>query len=133
MDVHVAIIGAGFSGIGAAIRLQQQGITDVVLLERASALGGTWRDNDYPGCACDVPSRLYSFSFAQHSGWTRRFSAQPEILAYLTRVAAEYGITPRIRLGHALQSARWDDAAQRWRIVTTGGSYAARVLLLATG
>jgi cation diffusion facilitator CzcD-associated flavoprotein CzcO len=133
MDVHVAIIGAGFSGIGAAIRLQQQGITDVVLLERANALGGTWRDNDYPGCACDVPSRLYSFSFAQHSGWTRRFSAQPEILAYLTRVAAEYGITPRIRLGHALQSARWDDAAQRWRIVTTGGSYAARVLLLATG
>jgi cation diffusion facilitator CzcD-associated flavoprotein CzcO len=133
MDVQVAIIGTGFTGIGAAIRLQQQGITDVVLLERAGALGGTWRDNDYPGCACDVPSRLYSFSFAQNAAWSRRFSAQPEIQSYLERVADQQAIRPRIRFHHALQSAQWDDAAQRWHVVTSGGRYTARVLVLATG
>ena len=132
-DVHVAIIGAGFTGIGAAIRLKQQGITDVVLLERADAPGGTWRDNTYPGCACDVPSRLYSFSFAQNPAWSRKYSGQAEIQRYLCRVADEHGITPHMRFGHALQSARWDDATQRWHIDTAGGAFAARALLLATG
>lgn len=133
LDVHVAIIGAGFTGIGAAIRLQQRGITDVVLLERAEALGGTWRDNHYPGCACDVPSRLYSFSFAQNPGWSRKYSGQAEIQRYLCGVADAHGITPRMRFGHALQSARWDDRIQRWLIVTAAGAFRARVLVMATG
>jgi cation diffusion facilitator CzcD-associated flavoprotein CzcO len=132
-DVHVAIIGAGFTGIGAAIRLHQHGITDVVLLERADTPGGTWRDNHYPGCACDVPSRLYSFSFAQNPGWSRKYSGQAEIQRYLCGVADTYGITPRMRFGHAMHSARWNDRTQRWHIDTSGGTYSARVLLLATG
>lgn len=133
MDVHVAIIGAGFSGIGAAIRLQQHGITDVVLLERAADLGGTWRDNTYPGCACDIPSRLYSFSFAQNPSWSRRFSGQAEIHAYLRNVADRYDVTPRIRFRHALRHAQWDEGTQRWHLATTGEAVTARILVLATG
>ena len=92
-DVTVAIIGSGFGGIGMAASLKRAGITDVVLLERAADLGGTWRDNSYPGAACDVPSHLYSFSFAPNPGWSRSFSPQPEIWEYLRRVAAEEGVT----------------------------------------
>ncbi len=133
MNVHVAIVGTGFAGLGAAIRLQQREITDVVLLERAEDLGGTWRDNQYPGCACDVPSRLYSFSFAQNPSWTRSYSAQPEIWAYLKQVAARHDVLPRIRFRHEVRGAQWDEAAQRWQVDTTGGVVTARVLVLATG
>src|SRR3954462_6708742 len=92
--VDIAIIGSGFAGIGAAIRLQQAGFDDYVVLERSGDVGGTWRDNSYPGCACDVPSHLYSFSFAPNPEWTRSFSPQPEIWAYLRRVAAQDGAPP---------------------------------------
>src|SRR5499426_4687044 len=85
--VRVAVIGAGFGGLGAGIRLRQAGVTDFVILERAACLGGTWRDNTYPGCACDVPSHLYSFSFAPNPDWARSFSRQPEIWRYLEDVA----------------------------------------------
>ncbi len=81
----MAVIGAGLGGIGAAIRLRQAGVTDFVILERATAVGGTWRDNTYPGCACDIPSHLYSFSFAPNPGWSHSFSRQPEIWRYLER------------------------------------------------
>ena len=91
--VRLVIVGAGFSGIGLAIRLRQQGIEDFVILERAQALGGTWRDNSYPGCACDVQSTLYSFSFAPNPDWSHVFSPQPEIWAYLQRCAERFGIT----------------------------------------
>ena len=91
--VDIAIIGSGFAGIGAAIRLQQAGFEDYVVLERADDVGGTWRDNSYPGCACDVPSHLYSFSFAPEPGVDASFSPQPEIWAYLRRVADEHGVT----------------------------------------
>ena len=84
--VHVAIIGSGFSGLGTAIRLKQEGMNDFIVLERASEVGGTWRDNTYPGCACDVPSHLYSFSFAPNPDWSRAFSPQPEIFSYLRHV-----------------------------------------------
>ena len=109
-DVTVAIIGTGFGGIGMAVSLLRAGITDVVLLERAADLGGTWRDNSYPGAACDVPSHLYSFSFAPNPDWSRSFSPQPEIWAYLRRVAAEEGVTGKIRFGEEVTSARWDAA-----------------------
>ena len=84
MHARVAIIGSGFAGLGAAIRLKRDGLDDFVMLERADDVGGTWRDNTYPGCACDVESHLYSLSFAPEPGWSHRFSRQPEIWAYLT-------------------------------------------------
>ena len=116
--VHVAIVGSGFAGIGAAIQLQKRGIHDFVLFERAADVGGTWRDNSYPGCACDVESHLYSFSFAPNPNWSRTFSPQPEIFAYLRRTAAEHGILAHMRFGHELLNARWDESAARWSIVT---------------
>src|SRR5262249_1029950 len=93
----IVIVGAGFSGLGAAIRLAEDGFDDVVILERASDVGGVWRDNTYPGCACDVESHLYSFSFAPDPSWTRMFAGGPEIWAYLQRVAGRYGVTSKIR------------------------------------
>src|ERR671933_612695 len=93
--VRIAIIGSGFAGLCAAIRLEQTGRDDFVVLERAGDVGGTWRDNSYPGCACDVPSHLYSFSFAPNPDWTRSFSPQPEIWEYLRRCADRYGISPK--------------------------------------
>ena len=133
LDVTVAIIGSGFAGIGMAASLNRAGLTDLVLLERAADLGGTWRDNSYPGAACDVPSHLYSFSFAPNPGWSRSFSPQPEIWAYLRRVAAEEGVTGKIRFGEEVTSARWDPAARLWRVETTGGALTARFLVSAAG
>src|ERR1700760_4223170 len=97
---RIAIVGSGFSGLGMAIRLKQEGIDDFVVLERAAELGGTWRENTYPGCACDVPSHLYSFSFAPNPDWSRTFSRQPEIWAYLRRTAREQGVDAHIRYRH---------------------------------
>jgi len=132
-DVTVAIVGSGFAGIGMAASLQRAGITDIVLLERAADLGGTWRDNSYPGAACDVPSHLYSFSFAPNPGWTRSFSPQPEIWDYLRRVADQAGITGKIRFGAEVNSARWDADGRLWRVETTAGMLTARFLVSATG
>lgn len=132
-DVTIAIIGSGFGGIGMAIQLKRAGITDVVLLERAADLGGTWRDNSYPGAECDVPSHLYSFSFAPNPGWTRSFSPQPEIWEYLRRVADGEGITGKIRFGEEVTAARWDPAARRWHVETTSGTLTARFLISAAG
>lgn len=131
--VRVAIIGTGFAGIGAAVRLMEDGERDLVLLERADDVGGTWRDNTYPGCACDVESHLYSFSFAPNPGWTHDFSPQPEIWAYLRGVADRFGVMPHIRLGHEVVEAAWDHAARRWRIRTTRGDLTAQVLVMAAG
>jgi cation diffusion facilitator CzcD-associated flavoprotein CzcO len=132
-EVRVAIVGAGFGGIGAAIRLEEAGVDDVVVLERREDVGGTWWDNTYPGCACDIPAHLYSFSFALNPEWSRMFAPQPEILAYLQRVARERGVLPKIRFGAELRSARWDEAEHRWTIETAQGSFAARVLVTAAG
>src|ERR687888_1048269 len=132
-DVRVAIVGSGFSGLGMAIRLRQAGIEDFVVLERAHDVGGTWRDNFYPGCACDVPSHLYSFSFAPNPDWTHSFSPQPEIWDYLRRVADEHGVTQRTRFGAEVLDAAWNDAAGRWDIETTAGDLTARVLIAGFG
>src|SRR3954454_858889 len=107
-DVEVAIVGTGFSGLGTAIRLKQEGIDDFVVFERADDVGGTWHWNTYPGCACDVPSHLYSFSFAPNPAWTQTYSPQPEIRAYLERVASDFGVRPHIRFRHTVESASWD-------------------------
>src|SRR5258707_11922093 len=133
MDTTVAIIGSGFSGIGLAIRLRQEGVEDFVVLERNEGVGGTWWANTYPGCACDVPSHLYSFSFAPNPSWTRTYSRQPEIRAYLRRVVDEFGVSPHIRLSCEVKSARWDEDAARWQLETSQGPVRAQVLVSGAG
>ena len=118
-DVKIAIIGAGFSGLGAAIKLQQNGFEDFLILDRGSDFGGTWRDNTYPGAACDVPSHLYSYSFELNPHWSRSFSKQPEIHAYINRVAAKYDLERRTRFGTEVKDTRWDEKANRWFIDTS--------------
>ncbi|WP_027344776.1 flavin-containing monooxygenase [Hamadaea tsunoensis] len=132
-DIDIAIVGAGFGGLGAAIRLRQAGFTDFLLFDAGEDVGGTWRDNTYPGCACDVPSHLYSFSFARNPDWSNTFSGQAEIWAYLRRCADDFGLRPHLRFRHLVREAVWDGAAQRWRIETSGGAYTARVLISAAG
>lgn len=131
--VRVAIIGAGFGGLGAGIRLRKVGLTDFIILERAGSVGGTWRDNTYPGCACDVPSHLYSFSFAPNPGWSRSFSRQPEIRQYLEHVAARYTLGGHIRFGAEVTQASWDAHAACWRLRTSRGELTAGVLISAAG
>jgi cation diffusion facilitator CzcD-associated flavoprotein CzcO len=130
---RVAIIGSGFSGLGMAVRLKQAGINDFVILERAADLGGTWRDNTYPGCQCDVESNLYSFSFALNPAWTRTYSRQAEIWDYLRLCATKFGLSPHIRYRHEVSSATWDEAAARWRIESSQGSFSADVVVAAVG
>jgi cation diffusion facilitator CzcD-associated flavoprotein CzcO len=132
-DVRVAIVGAGLSGIGAVIMLRRAGIGDVVAFERAGEVGGTWRDNTYPGCACDVPSALYSFSFAPNAAWGRLYAGQPEIRAYARRIARDHGAAEHVVTGADVLDARWDEDAQRWRIETTRGTWTARAVISATG
>jgi cation diffusion facilitator CzcD-associated flavoprotein CzcO len=131
--VRVAIIGAGFGGLGAGIRLRQAGTTDFVILERAASVGGTWRDNTYPGCACDIPSHLYSFSFAPNPGWTHSFSRQPEIWDYLEEITDRYGLRGQLRLGAEVTEARWDSGPARWELRTTRGGLTADVIISAAG
>jgi cation diffusion facilitator CzcD-associated flavoprotein CzcO len=130
----VAIVGAGFAGVGLAIRLKQGGRDDFVVIERSDRVGGTWRDNTYPGCACDIPSHLYSFSFAPKADWSRRYPTQPEIEAYLQGCVDRFGLLRHLALGVGLQSARFDAAADMWRLQTdTGPELAAHVMVLAMG
>jgi cation diffusion facilitator CzcD-associated flavoprotein CzcO len=131
--VRVAIIGAGLSGIGAGIRLRQAGVTDFVILERASAVGGTWRDNTYPGCACDVPSHLYSFSFAPNPEWSHSFSRQPEIWRYMEDVTDRHGMRDHLAFGTEVIRADWEAGPARWRLRTSRGELTADVLVCASG
>jgi cation diffusion facilitator CzcD-associated flavoprotein CzcO len=132
-DVGVAIIGSGFAGLGMAIALKRRGESDFVVLERAGDVGGTWRDNTYPGAACDVQSNLYSFSFAPNPDWGRSYSEQPEIQAYLQATADRFDVRRHCVFGADVTSARWDDAAQRWLVSTAAGDFRARVLVSAAG
>jgi cation diffusion facilitator CzcD-associated flavoprotein CzcO len=110
------------------------GLSDFLILEKAEALGGTWRDNTYPGCACDVPSHLYSLSFAPRAEWTRIYPSQPELWAYLEQVADRFGLRPHIRFNTAMTDADWDEAAKLWRVRTSGGeTLTARILVTAVG
>lgn len=131
--VRIAVIGAGFGGIGTAIRLKQQGHHDFLIFDRGEEVGGTWRDNSYPGCACDVPSHMYSFSFARNPGWSRSFSPQPEIWDYLRRCVTDHGVAEHLRLRHEVHEAAWDAAAQHWQLTTSQGRYTADILVAAGG
>jgi len=132
--LDVVVIGAGFGGIGAGVALRRAGIERFTILEAAQAVGGTWRDNTYPGCACDIPSHLYSFSFAQNPGWSRSYPAQPEIEAYLERTTDAFGLRPWIRFGCEVAELRWDDERAVWRVLLTDGSeLSGRAVISATG
>jgi cation diffusion facilitator CzcD-associated flavoprotein CzcO len=130
----IVIIGCGFSGIGMAIQLKKAGFHDFAILEKNDALGGTWWDNKYPGCACDVPSHMYSFSYELNPEWSRMFAPQPEIWEYLQGCVRKYGIAEHIQYGCAVERMEWDDAARRWRVTTTAGDvYTARAIVSGTG
>jgi cation diffusion facilitator CzcD-associated flavoprotein CzcO len=129
----IAIVGSGFSGLGMAIRLKQEGYEDFVVLERGEEVGGTWHVNTYPGCGCDVPSNLYSFSFAPNPGWTNTYSRQPEIAAYLRRCADDFGVRPHIRFDTEVTGAAWDEGEQHWTLDTSGGEITARVVVAGAG
>jgi cation diffusion facilitator CzcD-associated flavoprotein CzcO len=131
--VRVAIVGSGFGGLGTAIRLRERGCTDFLVFERADTLGGTWRDNRYPGAACDVPSHLYSFSFAPNPRWTRWYSKQAEIRAYLERCADAYDVRRHVRFGHDVLRLDWEEAAGRWRVTTSQATYTANFVVAAPG
>jgi cation diffusion facilitator CzcD-associated flavoprotein CzcO len=131
--VKVAIIGSGFAGLGMAIQLSRHGIDDFVVVERAGEVGGTWRDNTYPGAACDIRSDLYSFSFAPAFDWKFRYGRQPEILAYLRSTADEFGIRSRIHFDSELLDAIWDSSASLWRLHTSTSDFTASVLVSGAG
>ncbi len=121
---HVVIVGGGLSGLAMGMQLVRSGTRDFTIVEQSNGVGGTWRDNTYPGSGCDVPSHLYSFSFSPKSDWTRRFAEQPEILSYAEECVRRFGLGPHLRLGTTVRSAAFDDEAGRWRLtlVTAGGS-----------
>ena len=133
-SIDVAIIGSGFAGLCMAIKLKEAGFTDFFIAEQAQTLGGTWRDNHYPGCACDVQSHVYSFSFAPNPDWTRQFAPQAEIRAYLEHCAARFGLAPYLRFGMGLTRAVFDEPQQRWQLsFSDGRQVSARVLVSAMG
>src|SRR5262245_6590990 len=120
--LDVLIAGAGFSGLGMAIRLRQEGKRSFLIIEKADDIGGTWYFNQYPGCACDIPSHLYSFSFDCNPEWTRMYSGRQEIQDYLKACADRHGLMPYIRLNAAMRDAAWDEAASVWRVTAYAGS-----------
>ncbi|MCX4095998.1 flavin-containing monooxygenase [Nocardia sp. alder85J] len=131
--VHILIVGSGFSGLGLAIRLSRAGRADFLVLERGGDVGGTWRDNTYPGAACDVPSQLYSYSFALNPNWSRSFSRQPEIQRYIQDVADRYRVRDKHIFDCDMTGARWDDATARWEVRTSRGAYTCDILVSAVG
>ncbi|PKQ07113.1 MAG: 4-hydroxyacetophenone monooxygenase [Alphaproteobacteria bacterium HGW-Alphaproteobacteria-11] len=132
--LSVAILGAGAAGLCMAIKLQKAGIDNFTILEKAASVGGTWRDNTYPGSGCDVPSMLYSYSFEPKPDWSRKFAGQAEIVDYFEGVARKYGLMPHIRFNTEVTEARFDEAAGLWRIRTASGEeIAANVLISGVG
>jgi cation diffusion facilitator CzcD-associated flavoprotein CzcO len=130
---RIVIVGAGFSGLGMAIKLKQAGIEDFVVLERADDVGGTWRANTYPGCQCDVPSHLYSFSFAPNPDWSHTFSGQEEIWDYLRDCAQRFDVMSQIRFGCELIEAAWSEDALKWQLDTSQGAISADLVVAGMG
>ncbi len=127
------IVGAGISGLAAAIKLKKEGYHDFAIIEKAARVGGTWRENTYPGCGCDVPSSLYSYSFALSSKWSHLFARQPEILSYLEEVSEQFQIKPLIAFNTELENAAWDEVRHLWVLDTNQGQYLAKTVIFATG
>jgi cation diffusion facilitator CzcD-associated flavoprotein CzcO len=120
-ELSVGVVGAGFGGVGIGIKLREAGIENFTIFERGESVGGVWRANTYPGAACDVPSHLYSYSFAPGHHWSRRYAPQAEILVYLEQTARDFGITPHLRFGTEVTKATFDAEAGRWTLITDGG------------
>lgn len=131
--VPVVVVGSGFAGVALGVRLQEAGIEDFAILERAGSVGGVWRENTYPGCACDVPSALYSLSFAPNPDWSRAYATQPEILDYVQRVARDHDVERFVRFDTELTDARWDERRRVWRLKTSRGRLTAGVLIASMG
>jgi cation diffusion facilitator CzcD-associated flavoprotein CzcO len=131
--LSAVVVGAGFSGLAAGIHLKRAGVHDFVIVEKGARVGGTWRENTYPGAACDVPSHLYSFSFAPNPSWSRAYGKQAEILAYLERCADQFGLRPHLRFGTAVTGASFDEATGAWHVETSTGTLVARALVLGNG
>ena len=133
-NVSVAIIGAGFSGLGMGIKLKQAGVTSFTIFEASDDIGGTWRDNTYPGCACDIPSPLYSYSFAKYPYWSELFSGQPEIWKYQKWVVDKYALKPYIKLNTRIATASFDNSAGVWHLTSVAGDkYEANVVVMGVG
>src|SRR5512141_1217052 len=115
------VVGAGFSGLCAGVQLREAGFQDFLILEKADRVGGTWRENTYPGAACDVPSHLYSYSFEPNPAWSRAYGGQTEILAYLEHCARKYGLAAHLRFGQTVELARFDEQTQSWHVRTAAG------------
>src|ERR1700690_700359 len=131
---HVLIVGAGFAGLCMGIRLKQAGFHDFTILEQSGGLGGTWRDNHYPGAACHLPSSLYSFSFEPNPRWSRSFGEQAEILEYLEGCADKYGLRPHLRFDVRITGATFDERAGLWTVTTSDGeTMRARALVSGCG
>ncbi|MFI9506732.1 flavin-containing monooxygenase [Nocardia sp. NPDC052566] len=134
IHTRVLIVGSGFSGLGMGIALDRAGISDYLIVEKAGEIGGTWRDNTYPGCACDVPTHLYSYSYETRTGWRRLFSGQQEIQDYLLEVTDKYGLREHIRFHERIERGHWDDEARRWHMFGADGQeYVAQFLVSAVG
>ena len=133
-ELAAIVVGAGFSGLCAGIQLRKAGIESFVILEKEHGVGGTWRDNTYPGAACDIPSHLYSYSFEPNPAWSRVHGGQPEILAYLEHCATKYGLRPHLRFGTRVVGAVFDEATGLWKVeVDQGPPLVARALILGNG
>lgn len=132
--LDVLIVGAGFSGLGMAIKLLQSGTKSFLVIEKADEIGGTWYVNQYPGCACDIPSHLYSFSFDRNPNWSRMYSGRDEIQRYLKSCAQRFGVNQYIRVNTSMKEAVWDESSAHWRVTTgDGATIRARVLVSAVG
>ncbi|MFQ3199949.1 MAG: cation diffusion facilitator CzcD-associated flavoprotein CzcO [Zhongshania sp.] len=132
-ETKILIVGTGFSGLGMAIRLKEMGIDDFTIIERAKDVGGTWRDNNYPGAACDVPSHLYSFSFEPNAEWSRVYPSQPELETYLQKVTDKYELRSHICFDHTLSKATYDQSTGQWLVNTSGGDFKARFIISGNG
>lgn len=131
--VEVLILGGGLCGVAAAIELRRAGIDDVVIVERSDSIGGTWHHNTYPGCAVDIPSHVYCFSYALKPDWSRVYGTQPELEAYIGGVAEDFGVGDKVSLRTEVLEARWDDDDERWHVVTNRGVFQARFFVIAAG
>src|ERR1700682_3434582 len=131
--VDILIVGGGFSGLCLAVRLRQSRQDSFLIVEKGADIGGTWRDNRYPGCACDIPSHLYSLSFAPRNDWSRLYPSQPELWNYLGDIADQYELRPKIRFDTEMQSARWDETGAFWHVAPSAGATTPRILLSAIG
>ncbi len=131
--VRIFVVGAGFGGLGLAIKLRERGETDFLVIDKGHDVGGTWRDNTYPGAACDVPSQLYSFSFAPNPEWSRSFSPQPEIQAYIQDVSAKAGVREHFRFDTEFLDGTWDADSAVWTVTTSAGELTADFLVSAAG